>query len=73
MVDRVEIAHTLPIVIVMTVEEQDHALTSEEAPILHVWNVVSVKPLGKGLIAGGFLKGPGIVFHGDETKHEDLP
>lgn len=74
MLDRIEFARTVPLVTtVITVEEPDHTLTGKEAPIVPVWNIVSVEPLGKSFVTGGCLESSGVVFHGDETKHEGHP
>lgn len=71
--DWVVSAHTVPFVDVVIVEEFDPRLTSEEAPVVSVWNELSVEPFGIGLITGGPLKSSGTELQRDEAGHEDHP
>ena len=68
--DRMELAHSLPLIALVTMIEDDHPLASEEAPVIFVWDEVSPQPLREGFITGGsFQSSTGLQGH--EAGRED--
>ena len=70
--DRVEVVLMLPLVVVITFEESDLSLGSEEAPFLIVWNETSVIPMSVGLVASDRINRGNSSLRGDETRHKYL-